>query len=420
MHKKEILNNGTRVILTPLNETKAATVLVLFKVGSRYETKNIAGVSHFIEHMMFKGTARRPNTLAISRELDGYGAEFNAYTGKDHTGYYIKIAHEHLAKALDMLSDMLFNSKFDEKELQREKGVIIEEINMYEDNPLMYIEDLFEKTMFHGNTLGEDIAGSRVTVSNMSRKDMLAYKNKYYAPNGTVVCVAGKIDEKALGMVKRYFGAKKRSGAKYIFKKFGKLSGAKISLHYKETEQVHLALGFLGYGYGHKDIYALQVASAILGGSMSSRLFISVRERRGLAYFVRSSVNAYEDTGALMIQAGLDKTKIDGAISLILKECKRIKEKGVTPAELKKAKEYLRGKAILNLEDSSVLADWYAKQEILTEKMLSPEEKFAKIFAVSEDDIKNVLNNVIKESKLRMALIGPFKDKKRFEKLLKI
>lgn len=422
MYKKKTLQNGLRLILSPLHETKAVTVLVLVGVGSRYEEKNINGITHFIEHMLFKGTKKRPTSLDITKELDGVGASYNAFTSKDHTGYYIKIASDKIELAFDLLSDMIFNSKFEAKEIKKEKGVIIEEINMYEDNPLLYISHLFEETVFGAHPLGWRISGPKEVIKKVSKEQILDYKDNFYRPNNMVVTVAGRFGEKEINtLIDKYFvkegGSKKIKQPKKV--KITQKS-ANLTLKFKETEQIHLALGFPAYSYFDKSYYALSLLAIILGGNMSSRLFTEVREKRGLAYFIKADISPYQDTGILMIQAGLDKARIEPAIKLILNELKEVRERGVTAKELKSAKEYLKGKIILELEDSENIADWYGKQELLLNKILTPEQRLKKIFAVTLDDIKKTARDIVKESKLNLALIGPFKSEKQFKKLLKL
>jgi predicted Zn-dependent peptidase len=322
--------------------------------------------------------------------------------------------------ALDVLSDMLFNSKFEGEEIEREKGVISEEIRMYEDNPLMYIEDLFEQTMFRGHPLGQRVSGKVEMVKKITRKEMLDYKNNYYTPRNAVLAVAGKFEKKEINLIKKYFG--ERGGkAKTSFVRFK--TGLKkpcFQLQFKETEQIQFALGFPGYSYFDPKIYALNLLSVILGGTMSSRLFIAIRERKGLCYFIKSFLNIYEDTGNLVIQSGLDKSRIELAIQAILLELDKIRKNSIDPAELRRAKDCIKGRLILGLEDSSHVADWYAEQELLTKRILTPEEKLKKIFAVEAADIRKVAQEVIQNKKLCAALIGPFKDERPFTKLLKI
>ncbi|NQU83970.1 MAG: insulinase family protein [Parcubacteria group bacterium] len=406
----------------PSKNTKAVTVLVLFKVGSRHEPLKLNGASHFIEHLVFKGTKRRPATLDISRELDGVGAEYNAFTGKDHTGYYIKISAKHTKLAVDMLSDMLFNSKFDATEMKREKGVILEELNMYRDNPMMHIEDMIENLVFCGNTLGRSIGGTHESMIKMKRKDVLEFKNKFYDPSRIVVGVAGCQDKKTLQMVEHYFDSakgKQENNQKPFADFMPTDSCPKVEIDFKETKQVQLALGFPAYGLGDKRLPALKLLSLILGGTMSSRLFTEVRERRGLAYFVRSQTDIYESAGAFVVRAGLDISRLDLAVKTIFKELKKMKTKGVTEKEPKRAKETVRGRLDLSLEDSEALAAWFTRQELMGEELKTPDDKLKEICRVKASDIKKVAQEILIGSRLSMALIGPLKDKKRLEKLAK-
>jgi predicted Zn-dependent peptidase len=427
MFKKVVFKNGLRLVLSPLQETKSVTLLVIFGVGSRYEKKDINGISHLIEHMMFKGTAKRPNSLALSKELDGVGAEYNAFTSKDVTGYYIKINQKHLELALDVLSDMLFNSKFDPEEVEREKMVVMEEINMYEDNPIMFVEELFEEIVFKDNSLGWIVSGSKKSVKNLDQKKMVDFKDGFYRPQNTVIGLAGNLDSDARELVEKYFvkhtneARIKTNNTRIKFALFkSKQTKPQVNLKFKETEQTLVALGFPSYKHQDPRLYVLILLGIILGGNMSSRLFIRIRERLGLAYSIRSSVNTYQDIGNFVVQAGLDIKRIDEAIKAILGELKKIKDEGVTEEELKRARDFIDGKITIDLEDSSSIADWYAKQELLTGEMLTPEEKLKKIFAVTAKEIQAVAKDIIRESKLNLTVIGPFKDKNRFLKLLKI
>ena len=410
MFTRKIFNNKVRLITIPSKDTQAVTVLFLFGVGSRYESKQINGASHFLEHLMFKGTKKRPSTLAISRELDSVGAEFNAMTSKDYTGYYIKINKDKLELAIDILSDMLLNSVFKESEINRERGVIVEEINMYHDNPLMGIESEFEQEVFKGNTLSYDVAGPASVIKNISRRQLLDYKQKHYRPDNVVVAVAGKFDAGVNNLIQKYFVDKlksvnhpKEEFAQFILRQ----KQTRVRIKYKNTKQMQLALGFPAFGLHDDRKYVLNVLSVILGGNMSSRLFINVRERKGLAYFVRCYPNYYQDTGNIMIQAGLDPARKDEAVQVILDELRKVKKRGVTAKELKDSVEFLNGKTVLNLEDSSHLAEFYAKQELLNNKILTPSQKLRKFKAVTRNDIKKVANEVFRDELLTVAGIGP-------------
>ncbi|MFA5020803.1 MAG: pitrilysin family protein [Patescibacteria group bacterium] len=417
MFKRQTLKNGIRLITAPLKETQTASLLVLVKVGSRQEAKPIEGISHFVEHLMFKGTKRRPTTLDLSKELDGIGAEYNAFTGKDVTGYYIKADAKHLSLAIDMLSDMLGESLFRAEEIEKEKGVIVEEINMYEDNPLMQVEGMLEEMIFDGGELSHQIAGSRETVKAASREKIVNYKKKYYAGANIVIGLAGKFNADQLKELKAKF--KFNRGVKSKIKKsIVNQKSPRVSLKYKETEQVQMALGLPAFSYHDPRSYALQLLAVILGGNMSSRLFINVREKKGLAYFVRAWPNLYEDAGALVIQAGLDKIRIEEAIVTILGELNGLKA-GVTTEELRRAKDFIAGKMALDLEDSMSIAEWYANLELSDRKLVTPQEKLKKIMAVKESDIKKVANDIFDLNRVNLAVIGPFKDDNKFKKLLK-
>lgn len=413
------LRNGTRLIVAPMNDTRTFTVLVLFKVGSRYETKNINGISHYIEHLMFKGTKKRLNTLAISKELDGYGAEYNAFTGKDYTGYYVKINAEKKEKAMEILSDMLHNSKFDEKELNRERNVIIEEIHMYRDNPMMHIEDLIEMEIFSGSPLGWPIAGDEGSMAKISRAEIIKFFKEQYIPRNTVVIMAGNMGSAdPQSLAEQYFAMTKSSAAAKDFAKFHNRFSRKIKVEYKDTGQYQLALAFPGLKYKDPMMPAANLLCNILGRTMSSRLFIKVRERKGLAYFVRAENSPYEDTGAIIVRAGLNKSNLALAIKTILAELSALKNKGVTAEELARAKDNVKGHTILSLEESSEIAGWLGKQELLKGEILTLEEIFARLGKVTADDIGKLANQIFNLNKMSVACIGPMEDGEKIKKLL--
>ncbi len=424
MFHKHTLSNDVRVVLSPLKETKTVTALVLFGVGSRYEQKRINGISHFIEHMMFKGTKKRPTALSISKELDAVGAEFNAYTTKEVTGYWVKLVADKLDLALDLVSDMLYNSKFEAEEIEREKKVICEELHMYRDNPAMYVDTLLEKIMFDHSSLGWDIGGDDEIILSLSRKDMVQFRNSHYHGKNLVVGIAGNFDTaEGLEKVTKYFGDSWERGQKAnIFLPYhhSKKTKPQVSVHYKDTEQIQCAFGFHAYRANSLDAYAAKLLSIILGGSMSSRLFTAVRERRGLCYSISASHQSFHDTGVFSVQAGLDKSRIHLALGVILDELKKVAQKGVTGIELKRAKDFLKGKMALQFEDSENVVTWYVTQEVMTKKMLSPEEKFEKFAKVSRADILRVAKDLFRTSRIHLAIIGPYKDTKEFEKLMKI
>lgn len=418
---KERLKNGVRFLHVKTPWTKAATILVLTKVGSRYEDARTNGISHFVEHLMFKGTAKRPTTLHISGALDRVGAEYNAFTGKDYTGYYVKVPREHMPMAADTIFDMLLHSKFDEQEVQRERKVILEEIKMYEENPLMHIEDLFEATLYKGSSLGWNIAGTKESMMRITRDDIVKFVNRNYSPKNIVVVVVGDLEDSVLETIRvtcAEFSSHKGPMKKYPPGAIKK--GVSMSIQHKQAvEQVQFSVGFPAYGNSDKRLPALKLLHVALGGNMSSRLFISVRERRGLAYTVRTDVSPFDDIGSFRVQAGLDAARLKEAIKVIMAELSRVK-KGLTKKELADSKEYIRGKISLGFEDTLEIADWYGKQELFEQKTESPDEKINDYMKVTLEDVKKVANEVIDSRTISAALIGPFESEKEFLPLLKV
>ena len=419
LHKYD---NGLRLVVVPMKSTKTATVLVLVGTGSRYETKNINGISHFLEHMMFKGTAKRPNTLDIAKELDSIGAEYNAFTHKEYTGYYAKASSEKLNLITDVVSDIFLNSKLDEQEMEREKGVIIEEINMYLDDPPRYVGDLFEKLLYGDQPSGWNIAGEKEIVKKFTKNDFVNYFGSHYVAKDTIIAVAGNIDKEKIKneLIPEFFKGARKGDKIDRLPVSESQNKPEILLHHKKTDQTHFILGVRGYDMFSPKLEAAQVLSVILGGGMSSRLFIQVRERQGLAYYISSSLDPYTDHGYFATQAGVNNDKVERAIETVLKEYKSIKENLVPEDELKKAKEFIKGRLVIALEQSDDLAGFYANQWLLKNETLTPEEKLDKIMSVTAQNVQEVANEIFKPEKLNFALIGPFEEKEKFEKLLEI
>lgn len=414
------LANGVPVIQVPQKGATSMTLLVLCKVGSRYETKEINGASHFIEHLMFKGTKRRPSTEKISQELDRFGAEYNAYTDKDATGYYVKMDASHTDLAIDILHDMLFQSLYDAAEIDRERGVIVEEINMYEDNPRMHIDELLEAAMYPGSTLGWNIAGPREIIKSVTRDQLIAYRDAYYIPERLSIVLAGKIEKTAMAKLEKTFGKVKRpSGRDVPFAPFvapEKLPDP-VAFQKKQTEQVQVGLAFRGLPQGHADIPAAALLATILGGSMSSRLFIQIRERRGLCYSIHASHGAREDIGEFTVMAGLDKSRMEEAMKAIFHELKAIAKDGVTAAELRLAKDHVRGKTMLAFEDSATQAEWYGRQWVFQKKLETPEQKMARYEAVTRAKVAEVAKRILRPETMAFAVIGPFESKAHVQRL---
>ncbi|MCX6740059.1 MAG: pitrilysin family protein [Candidatus Parcubacteria bacterium] len=425
MYQKLTLKNGLPVILAPKKDSKAIALFLIYKVGSRHELRqNLYGISHFIEHLMFKGTQKRPSTLILSKELDSIGAEFNAFTAKDHTAYHMKVNVGDFEVACDILSDMLNNSKFDKEELEKEKGVILEEIKMYEDQPIQYAEILFEESIFKGLDLEHNIAGTRKTVKALTRQDIIGYLEKFYSPKNAALIVSGKVDKNTLKVLNKYFN---QQGFGHKFQKriehkpiSIKQKVAKAALNYKATNQAHIALGFPAYPYSSPKLPAFQILSIILGGNMSSRLFINVREREGLCYYIRSQADIYEDTGDLLIRSGLDNDKLEKGLALIAKELRDIKDSGVTAEELSKAKKFIKGRLTMQLEELNDLAEFYGREFILAKKLLTPEQKINEFLKVSLAQVNQVAKEVILRDKMNFVMVGPNKNKEKYLKLLNL
>ena len=418
--EKITLENGLRIILSPLPAVKSVTAIVLCGAGSRYEKKSTNGISHFLEHMFFKGTKNRPSATDISHALDSIGADYNAFTGKETTGYHIKCASQHLALSLDMLSDMLWNSKFDESEIEKERGVIIEEINLYEDTPMRRVAEIYEQLLWGDQPLGWDIGGRKDVIRSIQKKDFAKYIEDRYAPNNMVVSIAGDFDKvKTIEIVKKFFGhtAKKAVGGFLPVSESQIKPASKVT--YKKTDQAHLVLGFRGFKIGHSERYNAAVLATMLGGGMSSRLFVNVREKRGLAYYVRADTESYLDTGTMAAAAGVDLKRIDDAVKVILSEFAEIRQKQIPGKELKKAKEYIKGRIILSWEDSRTVAFSYGTDEILEGKIRTLDQYLRRVDEVKAEDVKRVAQFLFSANKLNLAVIGPFKDEARFEKLLK-
>jgi len=421
MFKKTTLKNGLRIITIPQKNTQSLTVFVLVGTGSKYEKKEINGISHFLEHMYFKGTKKRLSTIAIAETLDKVGGIYNAFTAEEYTGYFAKVAASHFDLALDWVSDIFLNSTLPEKEVEKEKGVIIEEINMIYDHPMSYVQVLWPELLYGDQPAGLNIAGTKESVANMTREKLIDYMKKQYVASNTIVSIAGNFNElRAIEKVKKFFSKIKTTKSVEKSKVIERQQKPNLLLHFRETDQTHLSLGVRAFNLFHPKRYAQDLLAIILGGMMSSRLFIEVRCKLGIAYYINTNSEANPDTGFLFTQTGLDNKNVEKGILIILKEYKKISQKGVPISELKKAKDYLKGKTTLLLESSDAQASFYAGQELLEKKILTPEEIFAKIDKVSREDILKLAKEIFKPERLNLVLIGPFKEKKMFEKLLKL
>lgn len=428
------LANGLKLITVPMPGVETVTVLLMIGAGSRYESKKINGLSHFLEHMAFKGSKKRPSAFAISSEIDGIGGEFNAFTSKDHTGFYIKARSKHLALLVDVLSDMILNPLLKDAEIEKEKGVIIEEIHMYEDMPMRHIGDIYEELLYGDTPLGRDTAGKPEIIKSIMRGDFVKYMRGLYTPNNAVLTVAGGIGDPSTrpekpdslrtnslqNLVENSLSSWKKGDTWQWQKSTAKQSKPALKLQYKKTEQAHIALGVPAFSMLDPRRYALNIISAILGGGMSSRLFTEVREKRGLAYYVHTSADQYLDVGSLTTQAGVDVGRIGDAISVIIDQYMQL-AKGklpITQVELTKAKEYINGRFSLELEDSRAVAGFFATQEILKRKIRTPDEVMKKTSDVTLDEVHKIARVIFEPKKLNLAIIGPYKEEEKFRKLL--
>ncbi len=420
-YQKHTLKNGLRVILAPMQETETATVIVMTGVGSRYETRQENGLAHFLEHMFFKGTEKRPTAMDISKELDAIGAEYNAYTGKDRTAYYAKVEAHHWETALDVVSDLFLNAKIEQEEIDRERGPVIQELNMYEDTPMRHIGDLWELHLYGDHPLGWEIIGPKENLRRFQRQDFIKYLSRGYVAENVVIGVAGKIDPKKVKKeIEKHF-AKIRTGKKPTFKKADdKQSKPGLYIQHKKTDQTHMILGVRSYDMYHKDRYVLSVLSTILGGGMSSRLFMAVRERRGLAYSVHTMVENYHDAGYLATQCGVEHENLEQTIRVILDEYRQIATELVDKEELKKAKEYIKGKMAMSFEGSDDVAEYLVTQETIRNEIVLPKEKRKMIDQVTAEDVLRVAKDIFVNKRLNLAIIGPHASEAKLRKILNV
>ena len=485
MYRKTTLSNGLRVVTKKLESTKAVTVLVLVGAGSRYEKKEINGISHFLEHMFFKGAKKYKNAKEVSEVIDAVGGKFNAFTGKEYAGYYVKVASEKADTAFDVLSDMMLHSRFDQAEIDKERGVILEEYNMYQDTPMYQIGWDFEGLVYGDQPLGWDQIGTKELIQSVMHEDFVKYKSELYTSDNTIIAVCGNIDhDEAIAKIEKYFDmeeGKKAYGFEKVKKagsRAGSLAGSdgdggvgasghgagtgsgagvsflsksgRVHLKEKKTEQAHLVLGVEAFPETHPDHWILKVLSVILGGNMSSRMFLNVREAYGLAYYIRTNTDDYMDTGLISTTAGVDVGRAEMAVEKIMEQYRLIAGVGVAGAgsgseggsgsaavgrgaagsagsgggevsarELDKAKNFLKGKMVLGLEDSEEYAHLLGKFELLHNEPMTPEEIMRAIDKVTIADVARVAGSLFGDaSRFRLAIIGPYSDVEKFDGLL--
>jgi predicted Zn-dependent peptidase len=390
----------------------------MLAAGSRYETPESKGIAHFAEHMFFKGTDRRPTARTISTEIDAIGGEFNAFTGKELTGYYVRCATETRDVALDVLADMLLHSRFDPSEIEKEKGVILEEMNVYLDTPQRYVGNVYDRLLYADQPLGWDILGTKETVEGATRETFTSYLDTWYRPERIVVGVAGRLGDGLTERLEDLLGGLEPRGTGMPAGTELPPDGSPVLLHTKASEQAHLILGVRGYPIGHPNRYALQILSVVLGAGMSSRLFTEVREKRGLGYYVHAGATAYTDVGTFYASAGVDVSRVDEAITTILGELRKIAAEPVPADELEKARGYAKGRFVLRLESPQGAIQYGLRREVLEGEIEEPDDLLARLDEVTTEDVQRVAKDLFEGKRLYLALVGPFDDPARFEQLL--
>lgn len=416
---KKTLKNGLRVIVVPVKDAPSVTVMSMVSTGSEYESKEKNGISHFLEHMFFKGTKNRPKSIDIAKEFDGIGAEHNAFTSNEVTAYYGKASYKNFEKMLGIISDMYLNPTFPEAEMEKEKGVIIEEINMYEDLPQQTVQNIFQKMLYGETPFGWDVLGPKDNIKRMVREDFINYRKNHYVAKRTIVVVAGNVS--AAQSFKKVEKAFKDISQGKIIKKENLIENQtvpKIEIRHKETDQSHIVIGVRTFSVKDKRVPTLRVMSSVLGGGMSARLFQKMREELGICYYVKSSINDFTEHGNFTVSAGVDKTRIEAAVAGILEELKKMSEIPVDLIELKKAKDYLIGQMYLNLESSDSLAGFYGFQEVLGQKIRKPGEVEKELLKVTPAQIQKLAKEIFVDKSLNLAIVGNTNDKKSLEKIL--
>lgn len=413
------LPNGLRLVLAPMPHVYSAAVVAYVGTGSRYESPAEAGSSHLIEHMLFKGTERRPLTQEISEEIERLGGSLNASTDKETTAYWAKVPGEDIATAVDLLGDMLLHSVVDAAEVRKEKRVVIEELGMAMDSPQDWVNTLLDETIWPGNSLGRDVAGTRESVAKLTRAGLLRYLKRHYTPRATVVSVAGRIDRDAVyRLVEEAFGG--WEGGAGPAHEPGEYAGGgpRVRLERRETEQVNLCLALRGLSQRDPRRYALDLLNTILGGAMSSRLFVEVRERLGLAYDIHSYTERFDDTGMTVVYAGMDPDTAPRVVREILGVLRGLRDEPVSAGELERVKKGYRGRLMLGLEDTSSVASWCGAQELLYGAIATPDEVLARVEAVTAADIQGLATELFQDDYLRLAVIGPYDNEDMFAQLL--
>ena len=420
MHKLETLENGLKVATLPMSYMESVAIGIWIRAGGRFEEAKNNGISHLLEHLLFKGTANR-DMMTIKQEIEGRGGSFNGFTSEEHTCYLVKVLAKDAELGLDILSDMVLHHKLDEEEMVKEKDVIIEEINMYKDMPSHYVHEILAEMMWPGQPLGMPLAGTVESVNAITRDDLLRYKAAHYNTKNILVVSTGKIEEKELaGLSEKYFRTAEAGPVSKFQKVKMEQKRPELRLTTKDTEQTHMSLGFHAVDRFHPDKHVLSLINIILGANMSSRLFHIIRDEMALCYEISSSIRRYEDCGAFVVGAGVDNKKLVRALEVILRELGRMKREPVAKEELRRAKEYYRGQLLFALEDTMSHMLWLGEKIISGEKDFSVKSILARIEAVTPEDLMRMANDMLKNDAISLAVIGPIKDDKDIRKALNI
>jgi predicted Zn-dependent peptidase len=419
MHERATLPNGVRILTAQMPHVRSVSVALFFGVGSRYEADALAGVSHFIEHLLFKGTERYPTARAISEAIEGVGGVLDAATDKELTVYSAKVASRHFDLALDVLAQMVRHPRLDPRELEKERRVIVEELNMYRDSPQEWVGVLADETLWPGLSLGREVAGTRASVEAVTREQIEAYRTSHYIPGNLVLSAAGDIDHAhVVAQAERLLGDWAPAEMPRWTPCPPPAGVPRVRLERRKTEQTNFCLVTPGVAHEHPDYYALTLLNAVLGDGMSSRLFLEVREQQGLAYDVSSAPMSYHDTGAFLVYAGVDPARTAPALRAILAELARVRLEPVPEDELQRAREYTKGHMALRLEDTHSVASWLGGQEALRGKVQDLDTALARFDAVTAADLQRLAGELFRDEWLRLAIIGPHKDSAEFERIL--
>lgn len=419
MYQKTILANGLRVLSTTMPHTRSVSIRIYVGVGSRYETDEQAGISHFVEHLLFRGTGRRANAKEIAQAIEGVGGILNADTDVEATGYWCKVPQEHFTDALDVLSDILLHSRLDPPDIEKERQVIIEEINMSHDDPSQRVSLLISELLWPGQPLGRDIAGSKRSVKATTREKMVAFMADHYCPVNTVVSIAGNIrHDEAVAEVGRLLGGWRNERPPVGYEAYREKAASHLAVDKRDIEQVHLCLALPGLSRLHPKRFTLDLLNIVLGEGMSSRLFTEIRDRLGLTYGIYSYVEHLHDTGAAAVYAALEPKNLSVALRAILGQLARLKEETIAEPELARAKEQIKGRLLLRMEDSRSVAGWTGGQEILSRRVLTVDQVIAIIGAITADEVRQLAGELMLSERFRLALVGPVKGDESLEELL--